>query len=101
MEINFDEIHKITALQLLALALSLYSLTVVLLNNMISRKFKFAIDKFAVCASNSSVCFVGVFEKLADFNFAENKSDTPIESLFYEHTTIKKKIEFTRKNLDK
>lgn len=91
MEINFDEIHKITALQLLALALSLYSLTVVLLNNMISRKFKFAIDKFAVYASNSSVYYIGVFEKLADFNFAKNKSDTPIESLFYERTTIKKK----------
>jgi STE24 endopeptidase len=84
----------IAALPLLFLILSIYGLVTSPLTNILSRKFEWEADSFALEATKNKIAFITTMKKLADQNLAEKKPNKIIEFLFHSHPSIEKRIEF-------
>jgi STE24 endopeptidase len=93
---GFSTVYQLAALPLLFLLLSLYSLFTSPITNILSRKFEWEADTYALEITKDKDAFISAMEKLADQNLAEKQPNKIIEFLFHSHPSLEKRIEFAR-----
>lgn len=93
---NFESISQISALPLLFLYLSLYGLITTPLSNILSRKYEWEADTYALQITKDKDSFISSMEKLADQNLSDKTPNRIIEFLFHSHPSIGKRIQFAR-----
>jgi STE24 endopeptidase len=93
---GFTGIYEIAALPLLTLFLSIYGLIISPISNILSRKYEWEADTFALETTGNSEAFISAMEKLADRNLADKVPNKFIEFLFHSHPSLQKRIEFAR-----
>lgn len=93
---GFTQIYEIAALPLLFLYLSLYSLVTSPITNILSRKFEWEADTYALEVTRNNLAYISALEKLADQNLAEKEPNKIIEFLFHSHPSLSKRIEFAK-----
>jgi STE24 endopeptidase len=93
---NFTSIDQIAAIPLLFLYLSLYGLITTPLSNILSRKFEWEADTYALKMTKNKEAFISTMEKLADQNLSDKNPNKIIEFLFHSHPSIEKRIEFAK-----
>lgn len=93
---GFTSVYQLSALPLLFLWLSLYSLITSPITNIMSRKFEWEADTYALEITKNREAFISAMEKLADQNLADKQPNKIIEFLFHSHPSLDKRIEFAR-----
>ena len=93
---GFDSVSQLSALPLLFLFLSLYSLITSPITNILSRKFEWEADTYALEITGDRNAFISAMEKLADQNLADKQPNKIVEFLFHSHPSLEKRIEFAR-----
>lgn len=93
---NFTGISEIAALPLLFLYLSLYGLITTPISNILSRKFEWEADTYALEVTKNREAFVSAMEKLAEQNLADKTPNKIIEFLFHSHPSLEKRIQFAK-----
>jgi len=91
---GFSGISDIAALPLLILYLSLFGLVTTPITNILSRKFEWEADTFALETTQNKSAFVSAMKKLADQNLSDKSPNKIIEFLFHSHPSIEKRISF-------
>ena len=89
---GFFAIDQLAALPLLVLWLGVYSVVTSPLSNVLSRKYEFEADRYALEKTGNVSAFVSTMRKLADMNLADVAPHPIIEFLFYSHPSIEKRI---------
>jgi STE24 endopeptidase len=89
---GFSFPHQLAALPLLTLVLMLYGFITMPIQNIISRKFEFEADEFALNTTQNRDAFISTIEKLAKTNLSDKKPHPIVEFLFYSHPSIEKRI---------
>ena len=93
---GFENTSQIAALPLLFLFLSLYGLITTPISNILSRKYEWEADTFALETTKDRASFISAMEKLADQNLADKTPNKIIEFLFHSHPSIEKRIKFAK-----
>lgn len=86
---GFTEITKIAALPLLVLWMMLIGLIQSPLTNILSRKFEYEADEYAITSTGKPGAFKATLEKLTDQNLGDKEPHPFIEWFFYSHPSIK------------
>jgi len=94
---GFQRIDDIAALPLLTLWLALFGLVTSPLTNIISRKYEYQADRYAVETTKNFTAFVSSMKKLADMNLADVAPNPIVEFLFYSHPSIEKRIKMSER----
>lgn len=89
---GFDSITQIAALPLLALWSMLIGVIQTPLGNILSRKFEYEADEYAVKETNKPEVFVATLEKLNEQNLGDKEPHPFVEWFFYSHPSIKNRI---------
>lgn len=89
---GFSSPAQIAALPLLALWLGAYSLVTSPLSNVLSRKYEFQADRYAIQRTGKKEAFISTMKKLAEMNLADSAPHPLVEFLFYSHPSIEKRI---------
>jgi len=89
---GFTSVDQLAALPLLVLWLGLYSLVTSPLSNMLSRRYEFEADRYAVSRTQNPAAFTSTMKKLAEMNLADTAPHPLVEFLFYSHPSIEKRI---------
>jgi STE24 endopeptidase len=89
---GFNSITEISALPLLALWSMLIGLIQSPLGNILSRKFEFEADEYAINETKKPLVFIKTLEKLTDQNLGDKEPHPFIEWFFYSHPSIKNRI---------
>ncbi|HTX18823.1 MAG TPA: M48 family metallopeptidase [Bacteroidota bacterium] len=89
---GFTSVHELAALPLLVLWLGLYSLVTSPLGNLLSRKYEFEADRYAVSKTRNASAFILTMKKLAEMNLSDTAPHPLVEFLFYSHPSIEKRI---------
>jgi STE24 endopeptidase len=84
--------HQLEAIPFLALLMVIYGLISSPLGNMISRKFEYQADQFAVFSTKGQEFFKNSLKKLSQLNLADETPHPLVEFLFYSHPSIQKRI---------
>lgn len=90
---SYNSIYQISALPLLFLIMSLFTLITMPVTNSISRKFEFEADEFAVKSTGDKASFISSLQKLSRINLADESPNPVIEFIFHSHPSIRKRIE--------
>jgi STE24 endopeptidase len=94
---GFSSVDQLAALPLLALWLGVYSLMTSPLSNVLSRKYEFEADRYALGRTGNAPAFMSTMRKLAEMNLADTAPHPVIEFLFYSHPSIEKRIRAAEK----
>jgi len=62
------------------------------LGNILSRKFEYEADEYAVKETGNSEAFIKTLEKLTDQNLGDKEPHPFVEWFFYSHPSIKNRI---------
>ena len=89
---GFTSIIEVSALPLLALWSMLIGLVQSPLGNILSRKFEFEADEYAVIETKNPASFKKTLEKLTDQNLGDKEPHPFVEWFFYSHPSIKNRI---------
>lgn len=89
---GFEMINQIAAFPLLTLWAMIIGLLLNPLTNILSRKFEYEADEYAVSSTNKLVAFKSVLEKLTEQNLGDKNPHPFVEWFFYSHPSIKKRI---------
>ncbi|MCW8803541.1 MAG: M48 family metallopeptidase [Ignavibacteriaceae bacterium] len=89
---GFTSITELSALPLLALWSMLIGLIQSPLGNILSRKFEFEADEYAVIETKNPASFKKTLEKLTDQNLGDKEPHPFVEWFFYSHPSIKNRI---------
>lgn len=89
---GFSFQHQLAALPLLTLVLMLYGIVTMPIQNIISRKFEYEADEFALSSTQNRNAFISTMEKLSKTNLADKTPHPIVEFLFYSHPSIEKRI---------
>jgi STE24 endopeptidase len=89
---EFENITDIAALPLLALWALLLGFIQTPLGNMLSRKFEYEADQYAVESTNKPLSFINTLNKLTEQNLGDKEPHPFVEWFFYSHPSIKKRI---------
>lgn len=89
---GFTSIDTIAALPLLGIWLGLYSLITSPLGNILSRKFEYAADRYAIDLTKKGDSLVSSLRKLSNINLADTNPHPLVEFLFHSHPSIEKRI---------
>ncbi len=89
---GFDSITQISALPLLALWSMLIGIVQSPLGNILSRKFEYEADEYAVNETKKPLAFIKTLEKLTDQNLGDKEPHPFVEWFFYSHPSIKNRI---------
>ncbi|MGA9406782.1 MAG: M48 family metallopeptidase [Bacteroidota bacterium] len=95
---DFSSVDQLAALPLLALWLGVYSLLTSPLSNVVSRKYEFEADRYALNKTGNASAFTSTMRKLAEMNLADTAPHPVIEFLFYSHPSIEKRIRAAEKS---
>ncbi len=90
---DFENITQIAALPLLALWSMLVGLIQTPLGNILSRKYEYEADKYAVTETRKPKVFINTLEKLNEQNLGDKEPHPFVEWFFYSHPSIKKRAE--------
>lgn len=93
---GFTSTYELAALPLLMLYLSLYGLITTPISNILSRKYEWEADTYALETTRNREAFISSMEKLADQNLSDKSPNKIIEFLFHSHPSIEKRVEFAR-----
>ena len=93
---SFESTASLAALPLLGLLLGAYGLITSPISNIISRKFEWEADTFALETTGDNKAFISAMEKLAASNLAEKSPNRVLEFLFHSHPSIEKRIQFAK-----
>lgn len=85
---GFEEITQISALPILSVWAMLIGLITTPLSNMISRKFEYQADEYAIRVTDKSDAFINTLEKLTDQNLGDKEPHPFVEWFFYSHPSI-------------
>lgn len=89
---GFNSATEIAALPLLTLWAMLIGLIQTPLGNMLSRKFEYEADQYAIEATKKPLSFIQTLNKLTDQNLGDKEPHPFVEWFFYSHPSIKKRI---------
>ena len=89
---GFESIAQIAALPLLALWSTLIGLIQSPLGNILSRKFEYEADEYAIKETKNPGAFIKTLEKLTDQNLGDKDPHPFVEWFFYSHPSIKNRI---------
>jgi STE24 endopeptidase len=89
---GFTTIVQIAAIPLLSLWAMIISLILNPLSNMISRKFEYQADEYAISSTNKKEAFISTLEKLTDQNLGDREPHPLVEWFFYSHPSIKNRV---------
>jgi STE24 endopeptidase len=98
---GFDSITKVSALPLLALWSMLIGIIQTPLGNILSRKFEYEADEYAVIETKNPLAFKNTLEKLTDQNLGDKEPHPIVEWFFYSHPSIKNRIDAINKFAEK
>ena len=86
---GFKSIAQISAIPLLALWSMLIGIIQTPLGNLLSRKFEYEADEYAVIETRNPNAFKKTLEKLTDQNLGDKEPHPFVEWFFYSHPSIK------------
>ena len=89
---GFHSITQIAALPLLSLWGMLVGLILTPLTNLLSRKFEFEADEYAIISTGKKDAFISTLNKLTDQNLGDREPNAFVEWFFYSHPSIKNRI---------
>jgi len=89
---GFASITEIAALPLLTLWAMLIGLIQSPIGNMLSRKFEYEADQYAIEVTNKPLSFIQTLNKLTEQNLGDKEPHPFVEWFFYSHPSIKKRI---------
>ncbi|MBT8377633.1 MAG: M48 family metallopeptidase [Ignavibacteria bacterium] len=89
---GFESITQVRAIPLLALWSMIIGLLTTPLGNILSRKFEFEADEYAVFETRNPFAFKKTLEKLTDQNLGDKEPHPFVEWFFYSHPSIKNRI---------
>lgn len=89
---GFSEINQISALPLLGLWSMIISIVLTPFSNLISRKYEYEADRYAVEVTGKGEVFIGTLEKLTEQNLGDKEPHPFVEWFFYSHPSIKKRV---------
>jgi len=89
---GFEKITDIAALPVLTLWAMLVGLVQSPLTNIISRKFEYQADEYAISSTGKADAFKSTLEKLTDQNLGDKAPHPFVEWFFYSHPSIKNRI---------
>ncbi len=89
---GFSSINEIAALPLLTLWAMLIGLIQTPIGNMLSRKFEYEADQYAVESTRKPNSFIQTLNKLTEQNLGDKEPHPFVEWFFYSHPSIKKRI---------
>lgn len=89
---GFGSITQVAALPLLALWSTLIGLLQSPLGNMLSRKFEYEADEYAVFETKNPSAFKNTLEKLTEQNLGDKEPHPFVEWFFYSHPSIKNRL---------
>jgi STE24 endopeptidase len=98
---GFDSIAQVSALPLLALWSMLIGIIQSPLGNILSRKFEYEADEYAVIETKNPFAFKNTLEKLTDQNLGDKEPHPFVEWFFYSHPSIKNRINAIHKFAEK
>ncbi len=93
---SFESTTSLAALPLLGMLLGVYGLITSPIGNIISRKYEWEADTFALKTTGDSNSFISAMEKLAVSNLADRSPNKVLEFLFHSHPSIEKRIQFAK-----
>ena len=64
------------------------------LTNIISRKFEYQADEYAVKSTNKKQIFINTLNKLTKQNLSDKDPHPLVEWLFYSHPSIKNRVAY-------
>ena len=94
---HFNEITDISALPLLVLWMILIGLIQAPITNIISRRFEYQADEFAISSTRKTESFISTLEKLTEQNLGDKNPHPFVEWFFYSHPSINKRISAIKK----
>jgi STE24 endopeptidase len=89
---DFTNITQVAALPLLALWSMLIGLIQAPLGNILSRKFEYEADEYAIFETKNPFAFKKTLEKLTEQNLGDKEPHPFVEWFFYSHPSIKNRI---------
>jgi STE24 endopeptidase len=89
---GFESITQVSAIPLLALWSMLIGIITTPLGNILSRKFEYEADEYAVVETRNATAFKKTLEKLTDQNLGDKEPHPFVEWFFYSHPSIKNRI---------
>jgi len=98
---GFDSIIQVSALPLLALWSMLIGIIQSPLGNILSRKFEYEADEYAVIETKNPLAFKNTLEKLTNQNLGDKEPHPFVEWFFYSHPSIKNRIDAITKFAEK
>ena len=90
---GFSDIIQVSALPILSLWGMLIGLISTPIGNIISRKFEFEADEYAIQTTGKSEAFINTLEKLNEQNLGDKEPHPLVEWFFYSHPSIIKRKE--------
>ena len=98
---GFNSIKEIAALPVLSLWGAVIGLIQSPFNNILSRKFEYEADEYAVTSTGKPESYISTLEKLTEQNLGDKDPHPFVEWFFYSHPSIKNRINALRKFLNK
>jgi STE24 endopeptidase len=98
---GFESIKQVSALPLLALWSMMIGIIQSPLGNILSRKFEYEADEYAVIETKNPLAFKNTIEKLTDQNLGDKDPHPFVEWFFYSHPSIKNRINAIHKFAEK
>lgn len=89
---DFSHITQIAALPILTLWGMLIGLIQTPISNLISRKYEYEADEYAVNSTKNASAFKQTLQKLSDQNLGDENPNPFVEWFFYSHPSIKNRI---------
>jgi STE24 endopeptidase len=89
---GFESITQVAALPLLALWSMLIGIIQTPLGNILSRKFEYEADEYAIIETKNPLAFKKTLEKLTEQNLGDKEPHPFVEWFFYSHPSIKNRV---------
>lgn len=89
---DFNNILQIAALPVLSLWAMLIGLVQTPIGNILSRKYEYEADRYAVESTLKPRSFISTLNKLTDQNLGDRKPHPFVEWFFYSHPSVKNRI---------
>ncbi len=89
---DFESITQIAALPLLSLWAMIIGLIQSPIGNLLSRKYEYEADRYAIESTHKPASFINTLNKLTDQNLGDRDPHPFVEWFFYSHPSIKNRI---------
>jgi STE24 endopeptidase len=93
---DFESITQIAALPLLSLWAMIIGLIQTPIGNLLSRKYEYEADRYAIESTHKPESFMNTLNKLTDQNLGDREPHPFVEWFFYSHPSIKNRVDAIR-----